>query len=344
MFKTNQKKITEEPSDNKEIKIVKFDDEETRVVEDFDFKNIKVPGEKDYKKIREKYGSFASTDTDRVIKNQKDARFFVSPLLKSALEIDQEEKKVIEQMVQDRISAVSEEAKKVASEKGYAEGFKKAEEDAMVQFRGEIQDKIEKIEELLAGFEKAKLRIFEENEKFIVDLIFSICRTILFREVKDDREYVVQLAKSLIERVGVKDNITLKVHPSNINNLENIKEEIVKTFADLKNINIVTDASIKAGGCIVESEWNAINATIDTQIKKIYESVSGRQMQDPKGAEAKQSNEENTDSESETSLEALDSSDTDQTQAQDSEDSSEVQDDLNDIGDSDTDSDDGSKE
>jgi flagellar assembly protein FliH len=121
--------------------------------------------------------------------------------------------------------------------------------------------------------EKLKSEIYIANERYVVDLAYRIAKMVLLRELTTDREYVVRLAKELIEKVGARDNIRLRVNEGDLQIASQIKDGLAKSLGELKNLHIEPSKQVQRGGCILETEWNAINASVDTQLQGIYDSL-----------------------------------------------------------------------
>jgi hypothetical protein len=97
MEKNKKIDVVPEPTKVTERKIVKFEAPMSREVKDFSFNPIGQTSDHDYTQLKQKYGALASTDTDRRSKTQKDQRFSINPLVKAALPIEQEERRIVDQ-------------------------------------------------------------------------------------------------------------------------------------------------------------------------------------------------------------------------------------------------------
>lgn len=132
------------------------------------------------------------------------------------------------------------------------------------------------LEYLLAAIENAKIEMFRANEMFLVNLVYRIAKIVLLKELSIDRNYIVRLAEDLIERLDVRDNIQIQIAPVDFENFARIKQVIEKKFGMMKNLNIEACDHIQSGGCFIKTEWNTIDASIETQLSGIYESLLGK--------------------------------------------------------------------
>ena len=198
-FKASKFEVQEEPQSASEVRVFKLDGDAGAPVQEFKYSKLTRDGEGDYDFTRRNYGALAATDADRAAKSRKDARFAINPLLRDPLSIEDEERRVIEEKVRSRVGAIEEEARVKASEVGYQDGLKRGHEEAYRQFQADSVERTAHLDKLLASFENAKHEIFRANERYLIELIFRVARMVLLRELSTDKEYVLRIARELIE-------------------------------------------------------------------------------------------------------------------------------------------------
>lgn len=274
-FKNLQTKINVENLDPMENRVVKLDTDTKPEVEEFRPRYLKEFGQGDYKEVKKTFGALAATDPERSAKHQKDSRFKVSPVLREPLAIEDEERRVIEERVRTRIAAVSEAARLKAHEIGYAEGMKQGHADAFKVAREESAESLVKFDSLITAFENAKHDVFKANEQFLIELVFRVSRMVLLRELKTDPEYIKRLASELIERVGAKENIRIKLSADDMKVAATLKDDLEQKLGALKNLNIEASPQITQGGLELETEWNAVDASVETQLNNIHAALTG---------------------------------------------------------------------
>lgn len=282
-FKNLQKEIkvdTTVSNDNRVVKLDAFVGEDPKP---YTPKTIRRDGQGSYQQVKKVFGALAATDMDRQAKTRKDARFSLNPLLREPLAVEQEERRVIDERVRSGIASVAEEAKAKAAEAGYQEGLERGYQEAYKRIRREGNESLKKFESFLAECENAKTEVFKANERFLVEMVYRICKTVMLKELSTDQEYVLRLAKLLIERIGVRENIRIRVSPEDLKTATLLKEGLEKTLGSLQNLNIEASAQINFG-CKVESEWNAIDATFETQLKGIHAAMVGAPVNDAQGS------------------------------------------------------------
>jgi flagellar biosynthesis/type III secretory pathway protein FliH len=275
-YKNENFQIDREHAELDGQRIVKVETPSSQQVSSFEPAALSAKGKGDYSATRKKFGSLAATDAARASRAQKDVRFSLSPLLRKPLSVEEEEKRAIEEKVRARVAAKADEVREMARTQGYEEGLKKGYEEAFKRFQQEGAERLARFERLLAETEQAKQEIFRANERYLIELVFRIGRMVLLRELKTDRELILRLATELIERVGVRENIRIKINPDDQATIEMLKAGIEQSMGAMKNLTIEVSNQIKGGGCAVETEWNAIDASIETQLQGLYDSLIGQ--------------------------------------------------------------------
>jgi flagellar assembly protein FliH len=276
-FKQNELGIKEEYEGKAkaEARVVKLDKPVERIVTQFQFGKISKRGEGDYAAIKARYGALAATDAERAARAQKDRRFSLNPLLRDPLSVEEEERRVIDEKVRARVEAVSALAREQAAREGYQAGLKKGYEEASSQFKTDGARRLEQLDALLAAAETAKVDIFRANERFLMELLYRVARMVLLRELKTDKEYLLRVCRDLIERVGVRENIKIRVHPEDMATMGKLREGLEGAFGAMKNLNVESSNQVELGGCMIETEWNAIDASLETQLQGVYEALVG---------------------------------------------------------------------
>jgi flagellar biosynthesis/type III secretory pathway protein FliH len=265
--------IQTEPSAHGDVRVVKLDVSVEPVVEQYQFGKIRRAGERDYASVKAKYGPIAATDQDRPERSQRDRKFSINPLLRDPLAVEDEERRAIDERVEARIAAVIQETKDKARQDGYEEGLQKGYAAALANFQRENTERVESFQRLIGEMEQAKAEIFRANERFLIELVFQVARQVALRELKTDRDYVLRLCRGVIERLGVRENIRVRLHPDDMLSVPLLQEGLDKALGGLKNLQVEPSAQVELGGCLVESEWNAIDARIETQLRGLHDAL-----------------------------------------------------------------------
>lgn len=281
MSKVTLKDVTIKTDKKREsgIKVSELSGDFNLDVKDYALANLKESGKGEYDVVKSRFGPLAVTDSERLSREQKDRRFRLNPLLREPLSVEQEELRVIDKKVQEKVDSISELIKADSVSLGYKEGFKKGYEESYKKFENEGKESLAKFVEFVHEMEAAKIEIFKVNERILIDMVFRIAKMVLLRELTTDREYILRLAKELVNKSGTRDNITLRINPSEAKTVEMLKEGLMKSIGSMSNLNIEVSSQVNQGGCQIETEWNAIDASIEMQLDGIDRALFGKRVE-----------------------------------------------------------------
>ncbi len=270
-FQVQQENQGQEKS--KDVKVLNFDRVNQPEVKDFVFESLRSSGAEQYAEVKSRFGSLAATDADSRERVQKDRRFSINPLLKGPLSIKDEEQRAIAAEVNSIVAEIAEGEKKAASELGYQDGFKKGFDEALKVLQKESASKIAQFDEFLSEMENSRAEIYRINERILIEMVYRISKMLLMKDLSVDPEYLLRLAKELISKVGVRENITLKINPRDGEVIATLKEGVEKAFGHITNFNVEMSSHVKQSGIEIETEWNMINTSIETQLLEIHRSL-----------------------------------------------------------------------
>ena len=165
--------------------------------------------------------------------------------------------------------------KKAAHQEGYENGRNQGALEAKEELTQIVKPLYEHFEKLLQEFEGVKHELYEANESLIVQMVFAMGREILLRELKTDQEYIQRLAAEVIEKIGAKDYVKIKVNSEDFRNMDTVRDFLKVQFPDLKNIQFEAVDDLPIGGCKVETELSRINAGIENQLIAVRTAMEG---------------------------------------------------------------------
>lgn len=249
-------------------RVVKYEAAVTRKVTPFEFNRISSSGAAP---LQPQSPRRAGAGAPGAAAAENDA-FNLNPLIRSGSR-QEEERRLIEQEVSQRVEALSQQVRAQAAEQGYRDGLAKGHEEAYLEAKQELGEKVRRLEELLQSFESAKISVFAANERFLMELVFRIGKLVLLRELKTDSDFVLRLAREVVEHLGARDQIRLKLNPEDIALGESVRQGLQQTLGTLRNFAIDASAEVALGGCAVETEWGSVDASVETRLQAIYDAL-----------------------------------------------------------------------
>jgi len=219
-----------------------------------------------YDQTKKKYGSLAVTDG-------VEKHFSLDPAAKKFLGVENEENRHLEGSIAEEVEKRIEAIRSKAYEDGFMRGKVDGEKLASDEFSKKSKPIYDHFVNVVSEFEACKEEIYHANEQFLIQLVFQVARQVTLQEVKTDKDYVKRLCDFLVEQVGAKDHVKIKIGKDDFAQVESIRDHLKEKFVDLKNIQIDVSDEFIEGGCKVETDLARINAGVDVQLQLINKAL-----------------------------------------------------------------------
>ena len=151
--------------------------------------------------------------------------------------------------------------------KGYAQGERAGLEAGGKRAEAMLRRLAQTLEEL-SSLRESMVR---QTERELVQLAIAIARRVLHREVSVDQELTAALAHIALERLGGATPATVRLHPDDYATVTGGQTAPLSG----RQVEVVPDPGVARGGCLVESEFGTIDASVDAQVDEIARAVLG---------------------------------------------------------------------
>lgn len=235
---------------------------------------------KDYSAIKEKFGALSLMDLEKQTAERKDQKFQINSIMGESLSVFKEQERMVENLVQKRLDELEKSVKEKAYKEGYNAGLEKGKAEATAKYSKEMEMRVQLFDQFLKFCEMAKKEIIQANERLILETIFSISRQVLLKEIQHDTEYLLRLCSEMVERTGARENIRLKIHPGSMEMLGDLRKGLEERFSGLRNLSIDVSDEVIDGGCMVDTDWMRIDASLKAQFDLIHEELLGKKGED----------------------------------------------------------------
>lgn len=129
-------------------------------------------------------------------------------------------------------------------------------------------------------FAKEREMYFQRVETEVVSLALAIARKILHREAQVDPLLLAGVVRVGLDNVAAGTHVRLRVHPDQIQSWK----QFFSVQPDLRSTpELMGDATLQPGRCILESELGSTDLTLETQLKEIEQGFFDLLAQKPKG-------------------------------------------------------------
>lgn len=203
-----------------------------------------------------------------VKKQTDDAKIIKADAENEAFQIIQKAKQEAEQIIaeaQTQRDKLQLEAKSQGFEQGHSEGYEKG--------AAEVNRLIERMHKILEAVMQRREEILKDTESQIVELVILMARKVIKILSENQKNVVMANVVAALKKVRTRGAVTLRV------NLEDVKlttaniSEFIKHIENVEGITVLEDSSVEKGGCIVETDFGAIDARISSQLTELENKI-----------------------------------------------------------------------
>ena len=166
----------------------------------------------------------------------------------------------------------------IAAARGQAERIKEEarvageEEGIEIGKREGMSTLSEKLEESLETLNQAVIerkKIIKDSEAEILRLALKVAEQIIKSEVSLHRDVCLNMVAEAISRVSDREQIIVRVNREDVDTIKKYKDRITSLVDGVRSLNILEDAAVEPGGCIIETNLGYIDARISTKLRAI---------------------------------------------------------------------------
>jgi flagellar assembly protein FliH len=173
------------------------------------------------------------------------------------------------------MSVVIAATQKESYDKGYAQAMKDCEE----QYAGRLQEEcrrlmkpqIEEMHAVVAAIQKAWKQFGASVENVVITLSLAAAERVVKKEVQNDDRIILNQIREGLKRISGAEHLKLRLHPDDEKIVRASRTELLAHVDSVRDIVVEPDESVSRGGCILESESGSVDATVETQTKKMAE-------------------------------------------------------------------------
>lgn len=195
------------------------------------------------------------SDEAAVIKNgaKKDADDVIATA-------QQEAEKIIEQAKTSQADIIA---------KAKEEGFIQGREEGFENGKKEVERLVERMHKIIEGVQNKRQEILDNTEQQIVDLVVLMTRKVV--KIMSDNQKSVIMANIVqaLKKVKGRGDVTLRVNLTDVKLTTEHIQDFIREVENIQNIVVVEDSSVEKGGCIVETDFGAVDARISSQLVEL---------------------------------------------------------------------------
>jgi flagellar assembly protein FliH len=169
-----------------------------------------------------------------------------------------------------------------SAQQGYEKGLAEGEARARASYEKTLAGLRAQFPETLREFATQREGYFRRVESEVVQLALSIARKILHREVQMDPLLLTGIVRVALESLNDGTQVRLRANPEEIS----FWREYFSRSTDISPApELMGDASLDAGSCVLETDLGSTHISLETQLKEIEQGFLDLLEQRPRGRE-----------------------------------------------------------
>jgi flagellar assembly protein FliH len=233
-----------------------------------------------FEKEKQQLLAQAQAEAERIIKNAEDTAFAEvkrqtdqAAIIKA--DAESEATQIIEKAKAEAAQIVAEanaqhdklvsDARSEGFEQGSAEGYEKG--------KAEVERLIERMHKVLEAVMQRREEILQDTESQIVELVILMARKVIKILSENQKNVIMANTVAALRKVKTRGNVTLRVNIEDVKLTTAHADEFIQHVENVQGITVQEDSSVEKGGCIVETDFGAIDARISSQLTELENKI-----------------------------------------------------------------------
>ncbi|MBN1905730.1 MAG: hypothetical protein JW927_11590 [Deltaproteobacteria bacterium] len=179
-------------------------------------------------------------------------------------EIEEKEDPTAKEDFKSRIARLEREA--------YEKGFAQGQKDGLDLEKSKMEEMGKQYEALLLELRDLKIQIFHESEGEMLRLVELMLKKTIGEEIKTNNAVIKHCITSAAKFLTDKRKVRIIINPDDMEEVKKMLPDLVRLTKG-GNFQLMEDPSIGKGGCMLETGFGRINATIDDQVNELLKVI-----------------------------------------------------------------------
>ena len=233
-----------------------------------------------FEKEKQQLLAQAQAESERIIKQAEDTAFAEvkrqtdqAAIIKA--DAESEATQIIEKAKAEAAQIVAEanaQHDKLVSE-ARSEGFEQGSSEGYEKGKAEVERLIERMHKVLEAVMQRREEILQDTESQIVELVILMARKVIKILSENQKNVIMANTVAALRKVKTRGNVTLRVNIEDVKLTTAHADEFIQHVENVQGITVQEDSSVEKGGCIVETDFGAIDARISSQLTELENKI-----------------------------------------------------------------------
>ena len=154
-----------------------------------------------------------------------------------------------------------------------SEGFEQGSAEGYEKGKAEVERLIERMHKVLEAVMQRREEILQDTESQIVELVILMARKVIKILSENQKNVIMANTVAALKKVKTRGEVTLRVNLEDVKLTSSHAQEFIEHVENIKGITVLEDSAVEKGGCIVETDFGAIDARISSQLQELENKI-----------------------------------------------------------------------
>jgi len=173
--------------------------------------------------------------------------------------------------LEEQILKEAKEKALAAEKEAYEKGFSQGEKDGLELGFKRLEAHLQSFQKVLAEIQRFQKDFFQIHEKEMVQFLITLVRKILRQDIPQAEEVVAATLREAFQYVEEHQKFQIRLHPKDYEFLKDHPERLPFPLNEEnpEGPKLVADPALVRGGCLIETSFGNIDATVESQLDQI---------------------------------------------------------------------------
>ena len=222
----------------------------------------------------------AQQEADEIIQRAHDAAFDEVKQQTDAAQIiksdaQAEAQKIIDEAKTEasKIIADAEAERERLENESKQNGFNQGKAEGYQDGEAEVNRLVERMHKMLEAVMQKREEILKDTESQIVELVILMARKVIKVLSENQKNVVMANTLAALKKVRTRGDVTIRVNFEDVKLTSEHAKEFIQHVENVQKITVLEDSSVEKGGCIVETDFGAIDARISSQLTELENKI-----------------------------------------------------------------------
>ena len=155
----------------------------------------------------------------------------------------------------------------------YEKGFAQGEKDGLETGQKKLEVVLRQMGALLGEIDSRRELLYRQYEQGMVEFALCVIKKILRREAESGAGIIRETLQAAFRQVEENRRTVLHLHPADYKYILAHPQRLPFVLGDRERIKILENDGLTAGGCLIETDFGVIDATVEGQFDHLVEQV-----------------------------------------------------------------------